>query len=1256
MMARQSLLKIGFAEVTLSLLGCFLLFAPASGWATGMADDGKLDFSSRAGVYQFYAATDEWRRIVDFRARTFDRQRLFHLLTPFLDTLLLYDSNMEAEPGEWRSECALLGADKNPFPARALIAAKGVNLFIYDTDGLKLWGQFRLGAPGIARPKTTRIMARGGKLYLLVDSGSMTTLYLLDFGKGVAHRWRSGGGYAKAALPPFELRREMVFDEQQGFSASWRKLYDLYPLLVDGKKEMALAAGGEGIYLLAEKSGGDNKLITLPKSGDEALAVAVKGERLYAVLRDEKQNCRCLSYEALGDGGFLEIAALPPCDYARIDLDREAQGKLLVHTNGGRLEIGLRGEERGLVRYLLRGYGSPELRMQLRGRLRAPLEPPGMGLSGWSSDSYLAAPELSFRGGFSSGFWIYLDGPQPDCVLLDNLHGAENGWVIGIMNKKYLFIHVGGRPSKGFASRALLYGKWHHVVLVNDGRQMVLYLDGYRHRVGEGLPVSPSRGFSIGRRLVEGDERSAAASTIILRPFFSRKILGAGGIFNLYQVERALLETKSARKFADLEQLEKTSGIQLAGSPAPANNPLKVWYKKHAVYLFIAGAGIVLSLVLGWLGRLPRDKWLFYLAAVAIPLCLLVYGDGFRQPFRSDMYLAYSLFNRLSLNWQGLLAASRFEMFGHRRIMPLSHIIMFLQQALLGVNHFYHHLLQFGLHVLNTLLLYLFLRELLEQKVIAFIAAVSFLYFYSQFDIINWTYHSFLVMACTAFLLSFYLLHKYTRQRRGWYLAIALAGLFYTQLVYEANFFFPLLELVFLKALLRRRAVTSGQGNGQALRWFTRGVIVCYVFFICFFFYELNRQAQGTATVQDAGEMRMSRIFSPGNIGQSLLLSAKLLSEHIGIKAFGFPSGISIKDILYLNETRFEPGKPTFYIASAALFVFLLSLTEIRKQDLKLAGIVFLCLLSHAFIISLGRGDYALTQARYAYMPNMLFAIITALLIRGKVHSSKGYQWAVLGAALTAAALNAVKIQRDTLKTSDALYELGKYVAEVGDFAGQKAGSLFVDFPLVQRAQKFNLGSDVALDVYFGKQGLLSKNIRQAAYIYERERGIHKNPLYKRKTVAADDFTIEFLLYQIFPHNLTNFSVVEDPGGSFALSISRDSRIIFSGTWVKNGQRLKREFAVAGKIEKGRWIHVVSQRQGDKFYLLVDGEIALVENVEDYRLETGPADSSLIGSFYRGSGSSSFVNQLFVCFGKAKYRLQGKKRGEKVLTEWIQPW
>lgn len=682
-----------------------------------------------------------------------------------------------------------------------------------------------------------------------------------------------------------------------------------------------------------------------------------------------------------------------------------------------------------------------------------------------------------------------------------------------------------------------------------------------------------------------------------------------------------------------------------------------------------------------------------------LPMSLYAYAGGFNHPFRSDTYLAYNFFNTLSFNLKNMLKVARFEMFGHRRIIPLSHLIMFIQYKILGTNHFLYHLFQYLLHVINSVLTYFLVKRLTRNNLAACIASLLFITFYSHFDIINWTYHTFVMLSCTSFLIAFLAIQTYFQKPKQIYLFAGLVLLFSAMLVYESNVLLPCSGVLFFLFLFYRNKPTDFDVK-KPLKFLSAGVFISYLIFLAIFYVEsqhykspvssqiqdqdievvdlrqkavndpweaaerlgisrtqLNRASGGAGN----GEVEFSQMFTWKNIIGAVLSTTDTLLDTMIIKNAGFPSEIDIGDIIYLKKTTFQPRSVVFIAASVCLFVFLISF-RLKKKDILLLLLFFVILTSSTFIISLGRGltappGYVPSQPHYAYFPNIIILLIVSFLIneKGSFKCNNGYL--LLIATLVITVLNSVKIHEHTALTSEKLSGLSRHISEIKKIEekGDKEAKIFIDFPVFQANKTFNLGTDIALDVYF--KDIITKNIYEAKYLYNQEEGISLNPLYGKNYYGNKDFTVEFIYYQGYQHNIKGFTLIGKRRGTWWLGVSVNGQLQLKADLVKGRERVQRVFKTGIIIPPGKWHHLSAQREGDRFYLALDGEVKLAMDVNDYDIDIDKETSDILGEIYTGAGSVVFANRLYIKGGMAKYDLKGKEVGNKVkVSSFAPPW
>ncbi|MBI5788916.1 MAG: hypothetical protein HZA78_08700 [Candidatus Schekmanbacteria bacterium] len=687
---------------------------------------------------------------------------------------------------------------------------------------------------------------------------------------------------------------------------------------------------------------------------------------------------------------------------------------------------------------------------------------------------------------------------------------------------------------------------------------------------------------------------------------------------------------------------------------------------------------------------------LLIFAMMALLLSLYAYYGGFFHPFRSDMYLAYNFFDKLSFNLEGIKTASRFEMFGHRRIMPLSHILMFCQYKILGMNHVLHHLLQYLLHLFNSLLLYFLIFRLLKNRVAAVIGSALFLLFYSHFDIINWTYHTFVILSCTALLGAFILILKYFENRRIIYILLAVPLLFSAQLVYESNVLLPLWGLVFFYILLRQSGSPLAEFK-TALWTFVSGVFLCYTLFAAIFFIESARFQQETNGLnlkgryigqtaplvtwkaaerlgitrrelnrisgETNGDVEMAQMLTKDHILTAFSTAFTTIFDTVLIKGFGFPSEIKITDIIYLNRTQLEFASYKFILASLACFIFLASFRLSGKAALLV--LLFLAVsYTHVYIIALGRvltapPDYVPSQPHYVYFPNLMYIIVVSILLDSATRFNGKKTRLVLAAAMLIAVINTLTIHDFTARTTESLADITSAVGDIKKFSQNRNQlPIFINFPVYLKTRSFNLGSDIAPYVYFKNQGIITQQLTKAKYLYDRGGKFDANPLYGRQNHASD-FSIEFLYFQQHTYNINEFSLVCGKGSAWWLEVDQDGHLLLYYDELGNPAHPIPKMSYTGiRMPRQAWHYIIVQRQENVLYILLDGEIKFALDVKNTNISLqGKQMADILGGFYSGAGAVTFSNRFFTKTGMVNYDLAGKTTGDVVAIPQVEtPW
>ncbi|MDO8127070.1 MAG: hypothetical protein Q6359_07565 [Candidatus Brocadiales bacterium] len=648
-----------------------------------------------------------------------------------------------------------------------------------------------------------------------------------------------------------------------------------------------------------------------------------------------------------------------------------------------------------------------------------------------------------------------------------------------------------------------------------------------------------------------------------------------------------------------------------------------------------------------------------------VPLSLYAYMGGFADPFRSDEYTIYNLFNVFSFSLSNLVEAAIVRPFAEVRLCFLNGLVHLFQIKVLGTNDLLQHTFLYSLHLLNSVLLYLFIRDLHGDDFIAFIGSLLFLTFYSHFDTVNWGMTSNVLLSPTFILLTLIAILRYLRTADIQYIAAAVTLSFIPILLYENNIIFPITSLLFFvlaHSYCRNEASSLASLktyiNKGEVKLFASGIFIIYA--LCLYIFLASQPSHeglpgGGQT--DTGKVTYSQILSKDNFYGATLTTSRFLLDPLILKNFGFPSDIFIADIVYLRPATF--GMNLQSILALSCVIIILAFIRLRKGHLPLLFLFTAVLISNIFILSLVRQltapeGYVLNQSRYAYIPNLFLVIILSFLVKEKARN--GYKHLLSASILVVVLLNCVHTHNHVATISEKLSELSNHIKTVKNFCSslkeEKNPEIFVNFPVIQKNRTFNLGADIALDVYFPR--VITKNVRAAQYIYDETEGIHSNPLHG-KTPKNPDFTMEFVYMQSTPYIIQETALLGKKEGAWWLEMSPDGLMRFRTG--PSGLADANPYCNPGiKVPFGRWHHIALQRQNGKFYILLDGEIMYLSDVTGHPLYVDKSSHYFMGDFYLSRARGAiFSSQLFVSIGRAKYDLEGRAMGERIHTSWLSP-
>jgi len=889
-----------------------------------------------------------------------------------------------------------------------------------------------------------------------------------------------------------------------------------------------------------------------------------------------------------------------------------------------------------------------------------------VGASGWSDDNFLYLQTMPKLKSFSVGAWVHLEEPEgTGNLIFDNRHNQQAGWASGF-SEHMLFTYMN---LHSVTTQAVAPGAWHHFVAVNDGNTLTMFLNGTPVAASPSGKLIRSVGLAIGKGLGV-DKRHLHASTRVFLPFIADYPLSELAIKRIHDRELPLLESGFRLDRFDLgtylavriKPLKPWQQLVAVASALSSELASAIWLvRPNLQALFLA---LAFALFLGLWGRdLPR-AYLTILGFVMIATFLSYsLGGGLTQPFRSDNYIAFNLFSGLSLTTDDLLRAARFEMFGHRRIHPLAHLIMFTQYKAFGMNHVFYHLFQFALHFLNVGLLFFFLVRLTNDYRGAVLGACLFTAFYSQFDMINWTYHSFVVISVGLVLTALHMVLTYVQKGRYVHLILTFVCLFLAQLVYEANAFMTLAVSLFFGTLLIKHRARLGPSRFRSVALsFALGLGITYAIYGSLVLHEAIRMNMAAAS-EKAAAIQPADLLDIDTLRHAIHDTLLFILDPVLAKASGFPSGLIFKDIVYQTSVGPQHGLIGFILALVASCGILITLRTTR-EELPFLAVFLVTLLIFVFIVALGRSisappNYVRSQSHYTYFPNMLLVIILVLLLKTKLRESRKWSAFIGGTVFLVCLLNLNQIQVNTQATSDHLDELSGLISKVENFRDKSAGNdhrtLFVDFPVHQINSTFNLGADILLDKYFERDGFLTKRIREASHILTKDQEIIPNPSYSPQPDTGKAFTVEFTTQRHRPQFTKDFTVVGSLASGLSIGFNAEGRLFVQQSDAKGAEPIRR-LVSSNQFENFNFYHVIVQFSPPSLCIIINGQVTDVFAPMELDARDLTQSGSLLGEFYRGAEEVFFSTALHVTLGDVRYKIHNVQTGNSIPINWQPPW
>ncbi|MBE9531920.1 MAG: hypothetical protein IME98_03850 [Proteobacteria bacterium] len=630
------------------------------------------------------------------------------------------------------------------------------------------------------------------------------------------------------------------------------------------------------------------------------------------------------------------------------------------------------------------------------------------------------------------------------------------------------------------------------------------------------------------------------------------------------------------------------------------------------VYLFLDRASVKQ-------GRFAVFVVLITYAVVAIG----VFHPTMDNLFRSEHWIRVTGFYPPGgFSWEAIKEIVVLEFLGSKRFQPFAHLILLLRHLIFGYNIFLSHLLSIALHIITAFLIFLTVRRFTRNIGFAFLFGLLFVVLQSQFDIVVWTFHLYIILGIISFLAALLLALRYTETGRPVYLFISFLLSLISILFYEPSILAPV--AIFLIVLFRGTE-DKGEANIRGLKLPVVLVIVAYVCFLLITLY-------GKTLISGGSSVGVGTLLAWENLTLAVKGVIVNMWETNFIKNIGVAARIHIFDIvyIYLPDNLYGSAVNIIKLALAFLLIFFFRFT---RANGRLIFILLMVALSYILIISLGRMQtnsisYLVSQPRYQYFINALFIVVAGMLLWRKYREKnlKPLIAVLLGAVFFWNAQNVLYANNMVDKEMDFLnapyYKMKAFLDE------EPSAKVYVNYAPLNEL-RFFLGSDIAFDMLF--DGKVTRFSTEATHIFDGE-GFKLNKARSEPSPYLEDFNLSWGYLKVVrkgvkPHEYTLVgskqtypSISITPDGFVAVRL-RDAR-----TGEIDTYRLREPLGLSSK----RFAEMEVIKAGDNLCLRVNGLLTDRLTLRG-RYDNWESDGrELLGEYYSGKGSSSYVTMLLI--------------------------
>src|SRR3989339_1916568 len=365
----------------------------------------------------------------------------------------------------------------------------------------------------------------------------------------------------------------------------------------------------------------------------------------------------------------------------------------------------------------------------------------------------------------------------------------------------------------------------------------------------------------------------------------------------------------------------------------------------------------------------PSEKQVFiYIPILVSSFSLLLYLNATYGKFVYDDFkiIVENCFIKEWKYFPKIFTQDYFTISGEMSYRPIVTISYFIDYAIWHLNPFGFHLTNIILHTLNTVLFYLFLNAVLQNKKIVLLSTLFFITHLTLVETINAVGYREDLLSATFLLVSLiyfiksdnYLYNKNDKRQFTLYYAISLIAYLCALFSKEMAITFPVLLLLFV--------VFSDQKIWPDVVKRFKGIYTGYI--AVSLFYVIIRFVIFTNPALKA-------TYQPGGFWVNTFTMIKILASYI--KLSFFPFNLNADYVVPLVKTPLEGSFILSITFLISIFIIFAILTKLRNMFACWMAWFFIMILPVMNILPIGN----IMAERYLYIPAMGFCVVKGILI-----------------------------------------------------------------------------------------------------------------------------------------------------------------------------------------------------------------------------------------------------------------------------------